>query len=138
MSEAEQTLTIDEIEDIPIIIRSRSPSPQINDQSSIINTLSLPVQPESIELCVTPSVSSSMTSIQPSIRVEISEKHSSIISHVPRIEKERTSIQTTRPNKQPSPTKTPGSDQSNRKRYFYKENFSNNFFFKFQYITFTK
>jgi len=98
----------------------------------MINTLPLPVQPETIQFSTTPSLSSSMTSVRPSIRVEINEKHNSVTSHVPRSRKERTSIQTTRQNKQPiSPTKTPVPDQPNKKRYFYKEIF----LIKFSYFS---
>lgn len=109
INEIESSLIIDQIE-MKEDLRPRSPSPEIIEQPTIIDTFSLPVRPGSTQVSVTTSVSSSMTSIKPSIRVEINERHNSMI------QRERTAI---RQNKQSiSPTKTPVPDPINRKRYF--------------------
>jgi hypothetical protein len=99
-SEIESSLTTDQIE-IKEDIRSRPPSPEIIKQP----TFTLPVLTESTQFSATASVSSSMTSIKPSIRVEINEKHNSVIQR----ERNKQSI---------SSTKTSISDQINQRRYF--------------------
>jgi hypothetical protein len=130
----EQNLITDKIETNEVIIsiiRSRPPSPQIIEQPPIINTIPLPVPPEPFQSSTTQSLSSSM-SFQPSIRVEINEKHNSITSDMPQSRTEKTSSQIIRQNKQPiPPSNTPVPDQININRYFYKQIF----LIKFSYFS---
>lgn len=79
----------------------RSPTPPINQTSLVIDELPAPVRSESRQCSNAPSVSSSMTVIRPSIRVEINGRT------------EQSSILTARHRKQSiSPTR----EQLSRKR----------------------
>lgn len=116
ISEVNTNLTIDQIdfhEEIPSKVRSRSPSPEIIQQSIIPDTYPVPTQPESARYSATPSLSSSVTSIRPSIRVEINEKYSSVTSNATKFQKEPTSVSI---KQSASPTKTSFQEQVPRKR----------------------
>jgi hypothetical protein len=106
--------------DEPAIIRSCSPAPQIVEQPP--TETNLPVTPLSDfnHFSVTSSLMSSMTPVQPPIRVEIIEKQNPGTPHIPKPRQERASFQTPRQRKQSiSPSKTPISEQTTANRYLY-------------------
>jgi hypothetical protein len=120
IDEIEEVLSPDQIEIkedvVPVNLLL---SLQIIEQPMIIEQLSLPVQAESREFDQTPSVSSTRTFNQPSIRVEINGIMNPVPTATvttPKSRIERSATRTSRSNKSStSPRKTPLLEQ---KRYF--------------------
>jgi hypothetical protein len=93
------------------------PSPKIIEKPTVIDRFPLPVQADPRDFNKTPSVSSTMTLNQPSIRVEINGVTNPVPPTTPRFPMERS---LTRLNKSLiSPSKTPLLEQTNQKRYFF-------------------
>jgi len=139
IEDSTELLPIDnQINDIPSFVHSRSLSPR-NEEQPFTQINHDSYQPIASQFSITPSLNSStapLTPIDPSIRVEISEKTKPFIpvtQHVSQTRKELTpappppppppSSQTHRFRKQPNesinrtPTKVTVSDQSTGKRY---------------------
>ncbi|CAF2687583.1 unnamed protein product [Rotaria sp. Silwood2] len=91
-------------EDVGSRARSCSSSSQVIEQVSVINSCSMPTHAEPNPFSVPSSVISSMTHIQPTIRVEISEKRTLDTSHMPKSRKERTPSETKRSSLLPNNT----------------------------------
>ncbi|CAF2912384.1 unnamed protein product [Rotaria sp. Silwood2] len=83
-------------EDVGSRARSCSSSSQVIEQVSVINSCSMPPQAEPNSFSVPSSFISSMTHMQPTIRVEISEKRTLDTSHMPKSRKEQTPSETNR------------------------------------------
>jgi hypothetical protein len=142
---------IDQTDNIASFVRSRSPSPRIDKQTSTdTNRHVRPPTPSQVS--VTPSVISStaaLTPDEPSIRVEINEKPKPIIPPSQNVSKSRRDLpppppppssNTPRPRKQQTVSIDPHnrtqikitvSDQSSGRRYFY----SPSFFFTFSFFS---
>ncbi|CAF0846486.1 unnamed protein product [Rotaria sordida] len=105
INEVEQNFIINEIEknkDTTSRTRSCSSSSQIIEEVSMLNNSSLPIQTEPNQLSVPSSFISSMTPVQPTIRVEINEKRTSDTPHVSRSRKERAPSETKRQKQTPN------------------------------------
>ena len=83
----------------------------------IADQFQLPIQTESIHFSRVPSVTSTMTPIQPAIRVEINGKSDAPPTRISRSRLEQSSDLSLRSTKRmPSPARTPVTEQSTQKR----------------------
>lgn len=107
------------VEESPVEIPRRSPTPPSNEPvpvpQSNASELQLPVRPDSRQFSVTGSVSSSMTAIQPSIRVEINGRinATSVVANQSKSRADQSTILTARQRKQST---SPTREQLARKR----------------------